>query len=420
MASVIITVITIAVILALNRGKNRIPVKIAVCIVGLEIVGTIISLAGGSGNQTISKIKRPEPGTMSEEHEVTVIEGDKKEKLTLQISERELTEKGAEEAVKAVEKQIKREYLGKNKSADFVYKDIKLQEEYNGNVEASWDITPYDIFDEEGKIDNSKVKKETQVTIRGYLKCQNKTGKVKLSVTAVPVPLDTAEGFSYYLKKAVTEADKRDRAKNYMELPESIGDKRIAFSEKREDDGVKLVILMAFALGLYIFYRHQKSKDDEKKWQSELSYDYPKVVSQLSLYIGAGFSVKAAFVQLGNAYIKGKARGHPDRPAFEEIVRMNRKIKDGEDEGTAYKNLGDCLRHKGFRKLTLLLSQSLMKGNKDLRDQLEQEEKSAYDERRIGAKTKGEEASLKLLVPMIGLMGIIFVVLMVPAFMQMS
>ena len=420
MAAVILTVVTIAVILALNRGKNKIPVKLAVCIVGLEIVGTVLSLSGGSGSIRLSRIKRPEAGSTAEEHEVTVKQGDREEKLTLRIPARKLTDSEAEKAVETAKKQIKKEYLGKNKSADSVYRDLKLRSKYRGNVEAEWEIKPYDIFDSEGKIDNSKAEKETAVSIRGYLDCQGKTGEVEMQVTAIPIPMETADGFSYYLKKAVTEANEKNPTSDYVKLPEKVGGKGLIFSEKKEDDGLKLVILMSFMVGLYIFYTKQKAKDDEKKWQQELSYDYPKMLSQLSLYIGAGFSVKAAFVQVGNAYIKGKSRGHPERPAFEEVVRMNRRIRDGEDEERAYRNLGESLRHKGFRKLTLLLSQSLRKGGKDLRDQLEQEEKSAYDERRINAKVAGEEASLKLLIPMMGLLGVIFIVLMVPAFMQMS
>ncbi|MDD6551130.1 MAG: type II secretion system F family protein [Lachnospiraceae bacterium] len=420
MAAVILTVITIAVILALNRGKNKIPAKLAVCIVGLEIVGTVISLSGGSGTLNISQIKRPEAGGSSEEHEVIVRQGDREEKVTLNIPARKLTDREAERAVKAAEKQIKKEYLGKNKKANSVYKDLKLRSRYNGNVSTDWEITPYDIFDSEGKIDNSKAEKETDVCIKGYLDCQGKTGKVEMQITVIPIPVDTAEGFSYYLRKAVTEANEKDPTADYVKLPEKVGGKSLVFSEKKEDDGIKLVIMMTLLPGLYVFYMRQKAKDDEKKWQQELSYDYPKMLSQLSLYIGAGFSVKAAFVQVGNAYIKRRSRGHPERPAFEAIVRMNRMIKDGEDEERAYRNLGESLRHKGFRKLTLLLSQSLKKGGKDLRDQLEQEERSAYDERRINAKVAGEEASLKLLIPMMGLLGVIFIVLMVPAFMQMS
>lgn len=99
---------------------------------------------------------------------------------------------------------------------------------------------------------------------------------------------------------------------------------------------------------------------------------------------------------------------------------MNRKIKDGEDEESAINALGDSLQNKGFRKLTMLLAQSRRKGNAELRDQMEQEERESYDRRRMDARVAGEEASLKLLMPMMGLLGVIFIVLMVPAFMQMG
>ena len=233
MAAVILTVVTIAVILALNRGKNKIPVKLAVCIVGLEIVGTVFSLSGGSGSIRLSRIKRPEAGSTAEEHEVTVKQGDREEKLTLRIPARKLTDSEAEKAVETVKKQIKKEYLGKNKSADSVYRDLKLRSKYRGNVEAEWEIKPYDIFDSEGKIDNSKAEKETAVSIRGYLDCQGKTGEVEMQVTAIPIPMETADGFSYYLKKAVTEANEKNPTSDYVKLPEKVGGKGLIFSEKR-------------------------------------------------------------------------------------------------------------------------------------------------------------------------------------------
>ena len=120
MAAVILTVVTIAVILALNRGKNKIPTKLAAGIIALEIIGTVISLSGGSGSPVISKIKRPAAGSASEEHEVTVKHGKKEEKLTIDVSGRKLTEKEAKKAVEEARSQLEEEYLAKNKSNSFV------------------------------------------------------------------------------------------------------------------------------------------------------------------------------------------------------------------------------------------------------------------------------------------------------------
>jgi hypothetical protein len=47
--------------------------------------------------------------------------------------------------------------------------------------------------------------------------------------------------------------------------------------------------------------------------------------------------------------------------------------------------------------------------------QLEREAQSAFEQRKMHAKVAGEEASTKLLIPMMGLLGIILVVLVIPA-----
>lgn len=420
MAAVVITIVTIAVILALNRGGMKIPTKLAVCIIGLEIVGTVMSLMDGAGSTRITRIKRPEAGTGTEEHEVTVKSGKREEKVRVTISDRSLDSDEIERIFRKSVKQIKREYLGENTDKDRVYKDLKLRTKYKELVRADWEINPSDVFDYEGKIDNSAVEKDTAVTLKVHLSCQGKTDEVTLKITAIPVPLQTSEGFSYYLKRAIADADEENPTSSYVTLPETMDGNQIRITEKKEDDGLKIVIFLALTPFFYLLYKRQKAKDDEKLWQKEMSKDYPKMIAQLTMYIGAGFSIKAAFAQVGNAYLRSLARGHPKRPAFEEVVRMNRKIRDGEDEERAYRNMGERLKYRGFRKLALLLTQSLRKNGQELRDQLEQEEKTAYEERLVAAKVAGEEASLKLLIPMIGLLGMIFIVLMVPAFMQMS
>jgi len=60
--------------------------------------------------------------------------------------------------------------------------------------------------------------------------------------------------------------------------------------------------------------------------------------------------------------------------------------------------------------------QNLQKGAKGALQLLEQEAMTAFAERKEAAKRKGEEAGTKLLLPMFGLLGIVLVIVMVPAF----
>ena len=105
----------------------------------------------------------------------------------------------------------------------------------------------------------------------------------------------------------------------------------------------------------------------------------------------------------------------PEHPGYEAILRCARSMADGKSEMAAYEDLSTYAPEKNYRKLSLLITHHLRKGSEDLIFQLEKEARAAFEQRKIQAKVAGEEASTKLLLPMMGLLGIILVVLIVPA-----
>ena len=65
-----------------------------------------------------------------------------------------------------------------------------------------------------------------------------------------------------------------------------------------------------------------------------------------------------------------------------------------------------------------LITQNVKKGTKGIMNLLEQEEQNALEERKNLAKKYGEEATTKLLGPMMILLLIIMLIIMIPAFMS--
>jgi hypothetical protein len=65
-----------------------------------------------------------------------------------------------------------------------------------------------------------------------------------------------------------------------------------------------------------------------------------------------------------------------------------------------------------------VLSQNLKKGARGLTDLLETEAEASLNERKNHARKIGEQAGTKLLLPMILMLGIVLVILMVPAFLS--
>ena len=71
-----------------------------------------------------------------------------------------------------------------------------------------------------------------------------------------------------------------------------------------------------------------------------------------------------------------------------------------------------------YIRLGTVLSQNLRKGTKGLNTMLEQEAAASFTERKNTARKLGEKAGTKLLFPMLLMLGIVLVILMVPAFLS--
>lgn len=97
-----------------------------------------------------------------------------------------------------------------------------------------------------------------------------------------------------------------------------------------------------------------------------------------------------------------------------------REMTDGMGELEALRRFGERNPLREYRKLALLLEQNLRKGTRELLAMLEREELLAFELRQNLAKKAGEEASTRLLLPMIGLLGIVMAILLIPAMMTMN
>lgn len=86
----------------------------------------------------------------------------------------------------------------------------------------------------------------------------------------------------------------------------------------------------------------------------------------------------------------------------------------------ALRRFGERNPLREYRKLALLLEQNLRKGTRELLAMLDREELLAFELRQNLAKKAGEEASTRLLLPMIGLLGIVMAILLIPAMMTMN
>ena len=138
------------------------------------------------------------------------------------------------------------------------------------------------------------------------------------------------------------------------------------------------------------------------------------------LLLGAGLSMRRALERLALDYQKGKQtrNGKEKRAAYEELLYTWKEMESGISENSDYEHLGIRCQGTPYRALSVLLTQNLKKGSKGLVELLEQEASEAFEERRRKAREEGEKAGTRLLFPMMLMLGVVFILILVPAFMS--
>lgn len=164
-----------------------------------------------------------------------------------------------------------------------------------------------------------------------------------------------------------------------------------------------MVWAVTLAASCLIFFLLDKDLADQvEKRKRNLRFAYPDILHRLSLYLVSGMTVRSAFGKLGE---DNELAGF----AYREML-------SGGSEAEAYEHFGKRAGVHEYVKLGTLLAQNLKKGSGGLLARMEEEAADMVEKRVQNGRRLGEEAGTKLLIPMVMLLGVVMIMIMVPAF----
>ena len=108
----------------------------------------------------------------------------------------------------------------------------------------------------------------------------------------------------------------------------------------------------------------------------------------------------------------------PSHPLARQIGLLCHDLDTGVPENESYRRFGERCAQVRYRTFATLLIQNLQRGSRQLIELLERESIEAFDERKRKARMAGETALTKLLIPMVMMLGIVLVLILVPAFLR--
>ncbi|WP_194190075.1 type II secretion system F family protein [Clostridium chrysemydis] len=144
----------------------------------------------------------------------------------------------------------------------------------------------------------------------------------------------------------------------------------------------------------------------------DIKYEFPEFLSKLVLLVGAGLTLE-------NAWGKIVDKSTSNSPLYKEMRRTYMDIKNGVPRETSLTNLSRRCRINQITKFASVIIQNVNKGSGDMILMLNNLSDECWNERKLLAKEKGEVASTKLLFPMMIILVAIFIIVLIPAFMQM-
>lgn len=354
------------------------------------------------------------------EYEVTV-DGQKGAIIEIEVGEREYTSQEIQEIFEEAMEKLDEVVLGENESFNHVEQNLKLVstlEDYPVHIEWQVDVNP--VMNLFGQIQEEHVTPEgTLVELRAILSYREEEAIYVRHANVYPVARKGMEKVMHEIEQEVKHLEEGTRGNENFKLPAEVNGQVLSWSQKREHRWY-YVLVLGIAISIYLVYHeHEKVKQEKQRRVDELMREYPGMMSKLTMLISAGTTVRSAWEKIVQNYERQK-ESMGEQTVYEEMLTTLREMQGGVPEAECYERFGKRCGVTTYVKFGTMLSQNLRKGSKGVSDSLRMEAIQSFENRKSTAKRLGEEAGTKLLMPMLGMLAVVFIMVMVPAFLSMQ
>lgn len=165
-------------------------------------------------------------------------------------------------------------------------------------------------------------------------------------------------------------------------------------------------IIIAMFLVLRLF---QDSKKKLQVRKQEILFELPILLTRLTLLVGAGETVQQAFMKT----IQGKEESK--HPLIVEWCSAVHELRNGASFTACLEKMNRNCSVQQIAVLTTIILLNYRRGGEHFIASVHDISISLWEARKNMAKTKGEEASSKLIFPLVGVLFLIMVLIMTPA-----
>ena len=345
-------------------------------------IALLTEISGQGVMQNFGKVRinREDYGGNSVNHQLQMqIEGEKSENVEIQVSPRMYSEEEVQSLFRQAMNKLDQVILGENETADHVVKPLCFPQELEGYPFAiSWEPGRYDVMDMNGRINQDAVLEEDPegegvlVKITGILRYGTEEAAYNTQVL-VFADVEETETIRNQVLNAARQAEEVSREEKSFVLPEQVNGRTVRWRFRKESKVMPVLMLGAVICVFLGVQERQKKEKLRKDRKEQMLFDYPEIVSQFTMLMGAGMTAKNVWKKITADYCGQKERGGRVRDAYEEMVITLQEMQSGIPEAECYERFAARCGLVPYMKMGALLSQNLRKGAKGTSDMLKME-----------------------------------------------
>ena len=364
--------------------------------------------------QPLTELSRPGKGADSVTEHLQVQIGEDKTPIDVTVAAVPYDRKEEQTRIREASKNLETIFLGQNTSLDHVTMDLHMPTQIgDSEVTVQWYLDSWKYLEPDGTLKNEGLEEPVWIQVQALLSFgeENLTWNRTIQICPPEAP-DTAmmvRMLQYQLQECQVGYEET------VQLPAEVSEQAVTWYPQRDTRWLWTTLLTGAALcGLWT----GKKREDEQrlqKYERKMQLAYPDIVNRLSLYMGAGISIRHAWERIIRGYEKQRQMTGNSEDAYEQMKLALRQMQNGVAETVAYEQFGMDCRLSSYLKLGTLLSQNLRLGTGNLAEMLKAEAKDAFEDRKALARKIGEECESRLLLPMLLMLLSILIMIMYPA-----
>lgn len=347
-----------------------------------------------------------------EEHLIARV-GEEKIPLAVLVKERALTEKEAKEEILKAREMLPAYLMGENESLKNVTTDLnfitRVPDTY---VEVQWVERGAEFFSYDGEIkEDLELLEMVELKVSAILSCQGISEDYETTITLMPKSLKVSEALLNQIEKQQEEKPENE----VLILPDTYEGKTVTW--KKVPDYTFLWIFVLTVLSVLLLKLGQKRdvEEEKKKRLERLEREYAQIVSKFTMLLSAGLSVRNAWERIVLLY---RRKEDTQNIVFQELNWGLMQMQKGVPELEVYEVFGIRTGLVHYKKMMAIFISDRKRGSVNLLDAMNQEMLLAWEEKKRKTRQHGEKIGTKLLIPMMGMLGIVFVIILVPAFLS--